>query len=98
MVPRPPRSTRTDPPFPYTTLFRSVGSLAGAAVITLIRALLSLQLIDSLGRSFVMPQHWVNVFIGLILIAAVLGDIWLRQQHALGRLRPRRQPLRRAQT
>src|SRR3546814_6806667 len=57
-----------------------VGSLAGAAVITLIRALLSLQLIDSLGRSFVMPQHWVNVFIGLILIAAVLGDIWLRQR------------------
>ena len=26
-----------------------------------------------------MPQHWVNVFIGLILIVAVLGDIWLRQ-------------------
>ena len=26
-----------------------------------------------------MPQHWVNVFIGLILIVAVLGDIWVRQ-------------------
>lgn len=63
-----------------------IGSLAGAAVIALIRALLSLQIIDSLGRSFVMPQHWVNVFIGLILIAAVLGDIWLRQQRPLGRL------------
>lgn len=63
-----------------------IGSLAGAAVIALIRALLSLQIIDSLGRSFVMPQHWVNVFIGLILIVAVLGDIWLRQQHGLGRL------------
>src|SRR3546814_19676052 len=25
MVRRPPRSTRTDPPFPYTTLFRSSG-------------------------------------------------------------------------
>src|SRR3546814_18000000 len=24
MIRRPPRSTRTDPPFPYTTLFRSV--------------------------------------------------------------------------
>src|SRR3546814_12979733 len=24
MIPRPPRPTRTDPPFPYTTLFRSV--------------------------------------------------------------------------
>jgi hypothetical protein len=26
-----------------------------------------------------MPQHWVNVFTGLILIVAVLIDIWLRQ-------------------
>src|SRR3546814_4689289 len=25
MIRRPPRSTLTDPPFPYTTLFRSVG-------------------------------------------------------------------------
>src|SRR3546814_9342614 len=24
MIPRPPRSTRTDTPFPYTTLFRSL--------------------------------------------------------------------------
>lgn len=71
-----------------------LGSLAGAAVIALIRALLSLQIIDSLGRSFVMPQHWVNVFIGLILIAAVLGDIWLRQQHVLGRLLDRLRPAR----
>src|SRR3546814_8149860 len=30
MLRRPPRSTRTDPPFPYTTLFRS-GGLAGLA-------------------------------------------------------------------
>src|SRR3546814_14614753 len=28
MIRRPPRSTRTDTLFPYTTLFRSVGSLA----------------------------------------------------------------------
>ena len=33
-----------------------------------------------------MPQHWVNVFIGLILIVAVLGDIWLRQEGLLARL------------
>jgi ribose transport system permease protein len=26
-----------------------------------------------------MPQHWINVFIGVILIAAVLGDIWIRR-------------------
>jgi ribose transport system permease protein len=65
-----------------------LGSLAGAAAITLIRALLSLQILLPAG-SFVMPQHWVNVFIGLILILAVLSDIWLRQENLVGRLRAR---------
>lgn len=73
-----------------------IGSLAGAAVIALIRALLSLQIIGADGQSFVMPQHWVNVFIGLILIVAVLGDIWLRQQAVLGRLLGRLTMRRRA--
>ncbi len=68
-----------------------LGALAGALVITLIRALLSLQIITSEG-SFVMPQHWVNVCIGGILIIAVLGDIWLRQEHILQRLRLRLTP------
>ena len=31
-----------------------------------------------------LPQHWQNVFIGLILIIAVVGDIWLRQNNILG--------------
>ena len=35
-----------------------------------------------------MPQHWVNVGIGVILILAVLSDIWLRQQAALQRVPP----------
>jgi ribose transport system permease protein len=61
-----------------------IGSLAGAAVITLIRSLLSLQIILKDGSSFVLPQQWQNVFIGLILIVAVVGDIWLRQQNILG--------------
>jgi ribose transport system permease protein len=64
-----------------------IGSLAGAAVITLVRALLQLNIITADGRSIVLPQHWVNVFIGLILIAAVLIDIWLRQADIFGRLR-----------
>ena len=34
-----------------------------------------------------MPQHWVNVFIGLILIVAVLIDIWLRQANIFATLR-----------
>jgi len=64
-----------------------IGSLAGAAVITLVRALLQLNIITADGRSIVLPQHWVNVFIGLILIAAVLIDIWLRQADIFGRVR-----------
>ena len=66
-----------------------IGALAGAAVITLIRALLQLNIITAGGGSFVMPQHWVNVFIGLVLIAAVLIDIWLRQANILAGIRVR---------
>ena len=68
-----------------------IGSLAGAAVITLVRALLQLNV-----QGFSMPQHWINVFIGVILIAAVLIDIWVRQANIFGRLRARL--ARRAQT
>src|SRR3546814_1566581 len=34
MVRRPPRSTRTDTPFPYTTLFRSTPAISEAALAT----------------------------------------------------------------
>ncbi|MBY5806820.1 ABC transporter permease [Rhizobium leguminosarum bv. trifolii] len=61
-----------------------IGSLAGAAVITLVRALLQLNV-----QGFSMPQHWINVFIGVILIVAVLIDIWVRQANIFGRLRTR---------
>ncbi|NJO37938.1 MAG: ABC transporter permease [Rhizobiales bacterium] len=75
-----------------------IGSLAGAAVITLVRALLQLNIITSSGASIVLPQHWVNVFIGVILIMAVLVDIWVRQGNLLGRLQDalfRRKPSQR---
>ena len=44
-----------------------------------------------------MPQHWINVFIGGVLIAAVLIDIWVRQNNIFGALRyflmrPKRSP------
>ena len=58
-----------------------IGALAGAAVITLVRALLQLNV-----QGFSMPQHWINVFIGAILIVAVLIDIWVRQANIIGRL------------
>ncbi|WP_065375583.1 ABC transporter permease [Ensifer adhaerens] len=58
-----------------------IGSLAGAAAITLVRALLQLNV-----QGFTMPQHWINVFIGVILIVAVLVDIWVRQTNIFGRM------------
>ena len=61
-----------------------IGALAGAAVITLVRALLQLNV-----QGFTMPQHWISVFIGVILIVAVLIDIWVRQANIFGRLRAR---------
>lgn len=67
----------------YGTL---IGSLAGAGVITLVRALLQLNIITASGQSIVLPQHWVNVFIGGILIVAVLIDIWVRQANIFGQL------------
>ena len=63
-----------------------IGSLAGAAVITLIRALMQLNIIVPGGQSFSLPQHWVNTFIGAILIGAVLLDIWVRQNNGFGQL------------
>jgi ribose transport system permease protein len=58
-----------------------IGALAGAAVMTLVRALLQLNV-----QGFTLPQHWINVFIGAILILAVLIDIWVRQQGIIGQL------------
>src|SRR3546814_13023513 len=41
MIRRPPRSTRTDTLFPYTTLFRSLAALARRADESKVKALLS---------------------------------------------------------
>ena len=51
------------------------------------RTLLQLNIITADGGSIVLPQHWVNVFIGLILIVAVLIDIWVRQSNIFARVR-----------
>ncbi len=71
-----------------------IGALAGAAVITLIRALLQLNIITASGESITLPQHWVNAFIGGILIIAVLIDIWVRQAGLFGLIRARLAPKR----
>ena len=61
-----------------------IGAMAGAMVITLIRTLLSLQIRFADGSAFVLPPQWLDVFIGGILIIAVIGDIWVRQNNILG--------------
>src|SRR3546814_19330845 len=38
MIRRPPRSTRTDPPFPYTKLFRSMGHFDADSALSLLGA------------------------------------------------------------
>src|SRR3546814_14146200 len=50
MIRRPPRSTRTDTLFPYTTLFRSVGGLGALRVILIAGQ-------EGGGRLFVLLAH-----------------------------------------
>src|SRR3546814_12186199 len=51
---RPPRSTRTDTLFPYTTLFRSIGVAAGRETIEVKRVHLGLHLRQAAER---IAQH-----------------------------------------
>src|SRR3546814_20015533 len=88
MIRRPPRSTRTDTLFPYTTLFRSV---ADAGVDR------------SLGKDLgATPHHVLVLDAGLVgeaeavpadaveMVAGVGADHRLGEhRHALGRVRPR---------
>ncbi len=67
-----------------------IGALSGAAVITLIRALMQLNIVTASGASYSLPQHWVNSFVGGILILAVLMDIWVRQGGLFESLRRRK--------
>src|SRR3546814_9458877 len=53
MIRRPPRSTRTDTLFPYTTLFRSVGQAVGRDVVAFGQHRLDLQVLVELEQAFV---------------------------------------------
>src|SRR3546814_3301640 len=55
MIRRPPRSTRTDTLFPYTTLFRSLGRAAALAVFNC-RVLMMRLLWTSLGGTPIGPS------------------------------------------
>src|SRR3546814_20788870 len=82
MIRRPPRSTRTDTLFPYTTLFRSVrvGRCSGgrgwsqgkgrSALIRLViegRAMMMQQMID--------PVAWGATLLGLFSVSVPLGPL-----------------------
>ncbi len=66
-----------------------LGALAGAAVITLIRAVLTLPVDPAGGAQTLLPPQMVGLCIGLVLIIAVLADIWLRQTGVGARLAAR---------
>src|SRR3546814_20374256 len=58
MIRRPPRSTRTDTLFPYTTLFRSVVKDLGA-ILLLIRG--AFETFRYLGAVFVVLEPWGEI-------------------------------------
>src|SRR3546814_17956060 len=81
MIRRPPRSTRTDTLFPYTTLFRSLpqgreqGAYSAPALSSAVKTALleAHQLARALGSTYIDPEH---------LFIALAGD----PDHVPGRL------------
>src|SRR3546814_3318591 len=78
MIRRPPRSTRTDTLFPYTTLFRSVATLMqGIALGGLVQG------IHVVGRAYAGGWwDWLTPFsiltgVALVIGYALLGATWL---------------------
>src|SRR3546814_11348582 len=66
MIRRPPRSTRTDTLFPYTTLFRSCGRCLQCVVCDIESA--------QVGDVFAKRQTAIDLHAGRRLIGAELGD------------------------
>src|SRR3546814_10399059 len=83
MIRRPPRSTRTDTLFPYTTLFRS---LAKQAIDIQNRIVCHLLDLVGEGTAFVLPQ--VTVLLGLFkAIHAIAANVANRDLGLLGIIR-----------
>src|SRR3546814_14864490 len=78
MIRRPPRSTRTDTLFPYTTLFRSDRSLILASVARdarLDRKFLLLITLSAAIATLGLLQNSAAVVIGAMLVSPLLGPI-----------------------
>src|SRR3546814_3618518 len=73
MIRRPPRSTRTHTPFPYTTLFRSIPPLAGfVGKLTLFRATIEGD------YAWLAILAVANTVISLYYYLRVIGPMYLR--------------------
>src|SRR3546814_6486505 len=99
MIRRPPRSTRTDTLFPYTTLFRSGVGVAGLDV----GAGVEVELQEFLAAAAQQRQQAVRgdlrQRLGVVEVVAVLGaGVFLARGHARADHAAGRQPLDRKST
>ncbi|MBI3961286.1 MAG: ABC transporter permease [Deinococcus sp.] len=62
-----------------------LGSLLGGAVLGIIGNLMviGIRVGDQLVR---LPQTWLSIFTGLVILASILFDIWFREEQILARL------------
>src|SRR3546814_12312942 len=79
MIRRPPRSTRTDTLFPYTTLFRSVGQLADIANAGTLYAFMMVAIAVLVLRKTQAdrPRSFRTPFIWVIAPLTVAGCVFL---------------------
>src|SRR3546814_16246696 len=72
---RPPRSTRTDTLFPYTTLFRSVSALDKSGEAQVLNLLLDLK--EAFGLTYIFISHDLNVvrFMADRVMVMYLGQV-----------------------
>src|SRR3546814_20339042 len=71
MIRRPPRSTRTDTLFPYTTLFRSLPLSVGIAVLTLSELVVVPVYMRALGFS------WLEALMQAVLYVGFAGFVFV---------------------
>src|SRR3546814_20096248 len=75
MIRRPPRSTRTDTLFPYTTLFRSIMRIADVQLT--FPAILIALLIDGLSRSVLPRELHADIWV-YVLVLAIGLSFWVQ--------------------
>src|SRR3546814_15676411 len=75
MIRRPPRSTRTDTLFPYTTLFRSIMRIADVQLT--FPAILIALLIDGLSRSVLPRELHADIWF-YVLVLAIGLSFWVQ--------------------